>query len=189
METGREMKCWGGGFLVFPSSKFKAATHPDRTGNRRFGNKGGHGGRSGGGDGVLCFSTDAFKCRLVHAYRPRQARALFHQLAAIIRKPLSHRRSFFSLTFPLLSSQHHTTCLALTSHLLSTWDASSSQQWSLTMSDLAALRYWLRETHLAAGHCYHGGNASGFAFSCEFPFTEIMGLNDLPREALILSIH
>lgn len=38
---------------------------------------------------------------------------------------------------------------------------------------------------LSCGHCRLGGNTFEFAFSGEFPFTGIMGLNDLLPETLI----
>lgn len=40
---------------------------------------------------------------------------------------------------------------------------------------------------LGCGHCCLSASTSGFAFSSEFPFTDIMGLNDLLPETLILS--
>lgn len=128
-----------------------------------------------------------------HACRHRQARTQFHQLTVSIRAPLSFPGSvFFSTLLAIAESQH------AAPHLLHTFFFS----FSLFLQSFFLIARMLSQHVLAGhieiltwrnssgcGHCYLGGNTSGFAFSSEFPFTEIMGLNDLLPKTLILSSH
>lgn len=149
------------------SSDFKAAAYPGRTENSRFMNKAADG---------LSFSTGAFWFLLTDPDKP----LFINSQPWLESLHLSAVHVLFSISF---SESHHGAHIGFTPAL------SPSKERFLSMSDLSALRYWLRETHLASGHCCLGGNTSRFAFSCAFPITEIMGLNDLPQEALIFSIH
>lgn len=149
--------------------------------------------RLGDGAGELFRVSSSPKMHLnagwFHAYRPWQARTHFHQLTASIRKPFSLRRLLFSPHFTSItfSQSLHAAHVGLTRYFYQSCFIKPRMLSQHVWSRRSELLTWRKS--FSQGHCYLVGNISGFAFSCEFPFTEIMELNDLPQEALILNIH